>query len=146
MAGRAIAERHETWARQMPGDVGEVWRFVVGLDFDSRMSLLAHCASLSINAVQTWERRPRVQAHANALADAVSLDMTAYWTPTAASYLGRVTKAHIVEAVSEGASPEAAERIKPFKKSEMADTAEQLLSGTGWLPVLLSRPQATRDE
>ncbi len=146
VAGRAIAARHETWARQMPSDIGEVWTFVVGLDFDSRMSLLAHCASLSINAVQTWERRPRVQAHANALADAVSLDMTAYWSATTASYLGRVIKTRIVEAVSEGVSPEAAERIKPLKKGEMADQAEQLLSGTGWLPVLLRKPEAIVSE
>lgn len=137
VAGRAIAERHDTWARQIPVDIGDAWAFVVGLDVESRMSLLAHCASLSVNAVQTWERRPRVQAHADALAGAVSLDMTAYWTPTAASYLGRVTKARIAEAVSEGVSPEAAERIKPLKKGEMADGAEQLLAGTGWLPVLL---------
>jgi len=146
VAGRAIAERHETWARQTPSDIGEVWTFVVGLDFDSRMSLLAHCASLCLNAVQTWERRPRVQAHANALANAVSLDMTAYWTPTAASYLGRVIKTRIAEAVSEGVSPEAAERIKPLKKGEMADAAEQLLSGTGWLPVLLRKPEAVVSE
>ena len=146
VAGRAIAERHETWARQMPGDIGEAWAFVVGLDGDSRMSLLAHCASLAVNAVQTWERRPRVQAHAAALAKAVSLDMTAYWTPTAASYLGRVTKARIAEAVSDGVSLQAAERIKPLKKGEMAQAAEQLLSGTGWLPVLLRKPQAADGE
>lgn len=146
MAGRAIAERHDTWARQIPVDIGDAWAFVVGLDVDSRMSLLAHCASLSVNAVQTWERRPRVQAHADALAGAVSLDMTVYWTPTAASYLGRVTKARIAEAVSEGVSPEAAERIKPLKKGEMADGAEQLLSRTGWLPVLLRKPEPVNDE
>jgi len=68
VAGRTIAGRHETWARQMPTDIGDAWAFVVDLDFDSRMNLLAHCASLSVNVVQTWERRPRVQAHADALA------------------------------------------------------------------------------
>ena len=140
VAGRAITERHEIWARQMPDRIGKVWAFVVGLDLDSRMSLLAHCASLSVNAVQTWERRPGVQAHADALAQAVSLDMTAYWSATTASYLGRVTKARIAEAVSEGVSAEAAERIKPLKKGEMADEAAQLLAGTGWLPVLLRKP------
>ena len=146
VAGRSIKDRHDTWARQMPTDVGEVWAFVAGLDVDSRMSLLAHCASLSINAVQTWERRPRVRDHTDALAQAVSLDMTAYWTPTVASYLGRVTKARIGEAVGEGVSPEAAERIKPLKKGGMADEAEQLLNGTGWLPVLLRKPGPTSGE
>lgn len=145
MAGRSIRERHDTWARQMPARIGDAWAFVVELDLDSRMSLLAHCASLSVNAVQTWERRPQVQAHADALAQAVSLDMTAYWSATSASYLGRVTKARIVEAVSEGVSPEAAERIKPLKKGEMADEAEKLLAGTDWLPVLLRKPETVSD-
>ena len=146
VAGRTIAERHDTWARQIPGEIGDVWAFVVGLDLDSRMSLLAHCASLSVNAVQTWERRPRVRDHVDALAQAVSLDMTDYWSATTASYLGRVTKARIAEAVSEGVSPEAAERIKPLNKGGMADEAEQLLAGTGWLPLLLRKPEPASGE
>ena len=63
--------------------------------------------------------------------------MAAYWIPTVDSYLGRVTKARIAEAVSEGVSPEAAARIEGFKKPEMADEAETLLAGKGWLPSLL---------
>jgi len=145
VAGSSIRDRHDTWVRQMPANIGDVWSFVVGLDLDSRMSLLAHCASLSVNAVQTWERRPRVRAHADALAEAVYLDMTAYWSPTTASYLGRVTKARIAQAVSEGVSPDAAERIKSLKKGEMADAAEQLLIGTGWLPTPLRKPEPARE-
>jgi ParB family chromosome partitioning protein len=36
-----------------------------------------------------------------------------------------------------GVSLEAAERIKDKKKMEMAEKAEQLLAGTGWLPLPL---------
>ncbi|WP_217696131.1 hypothetical protein [Insolitispirillum peregrinum] len=53
------------------------------------------------------------------------------------SYLGRVTKAHILNAVREGVGDEAAERIAGLKKAEMAQAAEQLLAGTGWLPPVL---------
>lgn len=62
------------------------------------------------------------------------------------SYLGRVTKAHILAAVREGVGDEAAERIAGLKKPEMAQGAEQLLMGTGWLPSVLrtARP-ASRD-
>jgi len=63
--------------------------------------------------------------------------MTTTWTPTVASYLGRVTKAKILEAVREAVSEEAAERISGMKKQPMAEAAEQLLIGTGWLPGLL---------
>ena len=58
------------------------------------------------------------------------------------SYLGRVTKAHIVEAVTEGVSEDAARRIGDMKKPDMAQAAEQLLAGTGWLPASLRTAQA----
>jgi len=134
---RRIAERHEIWARQMPADAGEVWAFVVGLDGDSRLSLMAHCASLTLDAVRHWERRPLAWAQADALAAMVGLDMATCWTPTVRSYLGRVTKARILEAVGEAVSQEAAERLAGMKKPQMAEAAQAALAGSGWLPELL---------
>lgn len=93
-AGRAWTDRDANWARQMPRDVAGLWTFVAGLDHDSRMALFAHCVALTVNAVKLpWEWRPRALATADRLAQAVELDMTGYWLPTARSYLGRVTKA-----------------------------------------------------
>jgi ParB family chromosome partitioning protein len=137
IAGLANAERHAAWARQVPDRPEAVWDFVVGLDGDSRAALLAHCVSLSLNAVRGVERRPLALAHAETLATALDLDMTAYWTPTAARYLGRVTKAHVLAAVAEGVSAEAADRIAGLKKPDMVAAAEPLLAGTGWLSALL---------
>jgi ParB family chromosome partitioning protein len=147
-AGEAWADRHANWARQLPRDVANLWAFVAELDPDSRMALFAHCVALTVNAVKLpWERRPRALATADRLADAVSLDMTGYWRPTVRSYLGRVTKARILEAVSEGVSGEAAERMADMKKVDMAEAAEQLLGATGWLPSLLEtvKPQERSD-
>ena len=73
--------------------------------------------------------KPRVHETADRLATALALDMTAHWTPTARTYLGRVTKAHIVEAVAGGVSEVAARRIADMKKPDMAQAAEQLLAG-----------------
>jgi ParB family transcriptional regulator, chromosome partitioning protein len=84
-----------------------------------------------------------VAATADRLVGAVALDMTAHWTPTARSYLGRVTKAHILDSVREAVSEEAAHHITGMKKQAMAEGAEQLLAGTGWLPKLLRTPDAT---
>lgn len=137
-AGEALAYRHDQWAEQLPRDVAGLWAFLVALDGDSRSVLLAHCVSLSVNAVKVpWERRTRPLEAAEALATAVDLDMTAHWTPTVRSYFGRVTKAHVGKAVREAVSAEAAERIAPMKKPDMADTAEQLMAATGWLPSVL---------
>jgi ParB family chromosome partitioning protein len=135
-AAKLLSDRHAGWATDMPQDVADLWGFIAGLDQVSIMALFAHCASLTVNAVKLpWENHKR-HAHiaAERLATAVALDMTAHWTPTVSAYLGRVTKAHILAAVREAVGDEAAERIATMKKQAMAEAAERLLAGTGWLP------------
>ncbi|MCA1967498.1 MAG: ParB/RepB/Spo0J family partition protein [Rhizobium sp.] len=149
-AAKALEDRHAGWAADMPRDVADLWGFIAGLDHASVMALFAHCASQTVNAVKLpWEAHKR-RAHqtADRLATAVALDMTAHWTPTVRAYLGRVTKAHILAAVREALGDEAAERIADKKKQEMAEAAEQLLAGTGWLPPVLrtERPAWLADE
>jgi ParB family chromosome partitioning protein len=56
------------------------------------------------------------------------------WKPTVDSYLGRVPKARILEAVREAKGEHSAQLIDHLKKAEMAKEAERLLDGTGWLP------------
>jgi ParB family chromosome partitioning protein len=145
-AGKEWADHHARWAAQVPRDVSELWAFVVELDHDSRMALFAHCAALTVNAVKLpTERKPRAIATADRLAEAVSLDMTAHWIPTARTYFGRVTKPHILAAVREAVSDEAADRMADMKKQAMAEAAEQLLAGTGWLPALMRTPAAAQE-
>ena len=146
-AGNAWTDQHANWARQMPRDATMLWDFVAELDHDSRMSLFAHCVALTVNAVKLpSERRPLALTTADRLATAVSLDMTGCWRPTVRSYLGRITKAHILEAVREGVGAEAVERLTNMKKTEMAEAAEQLLAGTGWLPALLRTTKSREDQ
>jgi ParB family chromosome partitioning protein len=143
-AAKALADRHATWARQAPKNVADLWGFIVSLDPDSRMALFAHCVALTVFAVRVpWDKTPRAWAIADAIAQMVALDMTAFWTPTVRSYLGRVSKARILEAVRDAVSDEAAEQMEDMKKQPMAEAAEQLLVGTGWLPPLLRRPVPT---
>jgi ParB family chromosome partitioning protein len=137
-AGRRIAERHEAWAARLPRESSDVWDAVARLGAGELMDLLAHCVSLGVNAVRNpLDRRPGAWGHAERLATAAGLDMTRTWAPTAERYLGRVTKSRILEAVTEAKGEAAAERIAGLKKSEMTAAAEQLLTGTGWLPPLL---------
>ncbi len=146
LSGRALSERHESWAAQMPEEVDGLWAFVIDLDDERRMSLFAHCAAATVFAVrQKWERKPGAQESANRLAEAVSLDMAVHWQPTADAYFSRVTKAQIADAVREAASDQEAARIAGMKKQAMAESAERLLAGTGWLPRLL-RATAANDE
>jgi ParB family chromosome partitioning protein len=139
-AMRRIEARREAWARDLPQDPKALWDHVVGLDHDSLMALLAHCVAHSVNAVHSWERRPGAWGHADALAAHLRLDMTATWEATAERYFGRVTKARIASAVREAVSDEAAAKIGDLKKPQMAEAAEALVAGTGWLPELLRTP------
>ena len=135
------------WAARLPKEAANLWPFVEGLAAMDLLNLLAHCASLTVNAVSApFDRKPGAWAHADRLGQAVNLDMTGYWTPTVASYLGRVTKARIGEAVREAVSDDAAERIGSLKKPDMASEAEVLLAGKGWLPSLLRAPVPAEPE
>ncbi len=144
-SAKAIDARHERWVRQLPHDPEDLWDALVTFDADSRAALFAHCASLSVNAVhEPWNRSPRRIAHADRLASAVGLDMIAAgWAATADNYLGRVTKARILEAVREAKGGSAAQLIDHLKKPDMAREAERLLAGTGWLPEPLRTPGAS---
>jgi ParB family chromosome partitioning protein len=134
-ACRRIDARHGAWARQLPQAPDALWAFVVALDTDSRLAIFAHCVGLSADAVRGWQGRPMALAQADALAIQVGLDMTADWSATGSSYLSRVTKARVLEAVGEAAGAEAAGRIEGLKKPDMVAAAEPLMGG--WLPPLL---------
>ena len=60
--------------------------------------------------------------------------VAAGWVPTVENYLGRVTKARILEAVREAAGEQAAQLLEHLKKPDMAKEAQRLLADTGWLP------------
>jgi ParB family chromosome partitioning protein len=138
LAEKQIAERHAAWGKRLPSDSEGLWTFIQGLSDAERLDLLAHCVSLTANAI----RAPRqchgeAEAHAAILAREVGLDMAAYWQPTAASYFARVSKERIVQAVREAVSDQAAQNIASMKKQAMAEAAEASLAGKGWLPALL---------
>ncbi len=135
-SAEAIRARHESWAKALPRESADLWGALREWDGDSQAGLFAHIVSLSVNAVyEPWNRRPRAFAHADQLAQAVDLDMaTAGWKPSVDSYLSRVTKARILQAVAEAKGQRAADRIEHMKKGDMAKEAETLLVDTAWLP------------
>jgi ParB family chromosome partitioning protein len=139
---KSVDERHRRWSEQLPQEPGDLWESLLAFDNDSRHALFAHCVALSINAVhESWNRRPRALAHADRIAGAIDLDIAAAgWSPTVDNYLGRVTKARILQAVREARGEQAAQLMDHLKKGEMAEKAEELLAGSGWLPEPLRTP------
>jgi ParB family chromosome partitioning protein len=142
-SAKAIEARHQQWAKQLPKGEDDLWDTLVALDGDGQAALFGHCASLSVNAVyEPFNRSPRRLAHADTLARAVNLNMAAGWRLSVDNYLGRVSKARILEAVREAKGEASAQLIDHLKKAEMAKEAERLLTDTGWLPEPLRTPDA----
>ncbi|MBO9501652.1 ParB/RepB/Spo0J family partition protein [Brevundimonas sp. A19_0] len=137
-AGRRIAERGEAWAARLPNAARDLWSALAAMPPSDLLDLLAHCASLAVNALRDpHDRRPGAWGHADTLATAMGLDMTTTWTATATSYFGRASKARVLEAVTEGVGQSDADRIAGMEKADMAEAAETLIAGKGWLPPLL---------
>lgn len=132
---KQIAERHEAWDRDLPDEAEGLWDFLLGLDEASRKALFAHCVSLTLNAVvEPWNRRAKALEHADVLGHSLQFDMVdAGWTPTV-EFLGRLTKARILQAVREARGADSAQLIDHMKKDIMAREAARLLEGSNWLP------------
>ncbi|MER9216501.1 ParB/RepB/Spo0J family partition protein [Mesorhizobium sp. M0663] len=132
---KEIAERHEAWDRDLPDEAEGLWDFLLSLDEASRKALFAHCVSLTLNAVvEPWNRRPKALEHADMLGRSLQFDMVnAGWTPTVA-FLGRLTKARILQAVREARGADSAQLIDHMKKDIMAREAARLLERSNWLP------------
>jgi ParB family transcriptional regulator, chromosome partitioning protein len=140
---QSIEARTNSWKKALPKTAEELWDFLVGLGQEERQALLAQLVSMTVNAVVEPRNpgRGRIR-HADQLAGMLNLDLVhAGFRPTVENYLGRVTKAEIMAAVTEACGEETASLLADLKKKEMAAEAERLLANTGWLPAPLRGPR-----
>ncbi len=146
-AGRRVSDRLEAWGARLPEQARELWEVLASMRRSELLDLLACCAGVGLHAVRDpHDRRPGAWAQAETLATAVGLDMSGTWSATAASYFARVPKARVLEAVTEAVGAEEAGRMAGFKKGDMADAAERLLEGKGWLPPVLRTAETLPEE
>jgi len=143
-----MSERREQWGEVIPHDDQALWDWLADAGDDVRAELLAFCVSYGINAL--FERTNPYGAgptqhgietrlkHATRIARETGLDLVEVgWRPTAESYLNRVPRARILEAVREGCGERTAQMIDHLKKGDMVVEAERLMAETGWLPEAL---------
>jgi ParB family chromosome partitioning protein len=140
-ASTAVNAAEEQWAERLPPDPDTLFAWCLDQPQDLLLELLAYCAAQTVNAtVLRHESEDTVRMRdASRLAEAVKLDMTAWFQPTAANYFSKINKTQILEALREikGA---AAPAWAGMKKAELAALAERTVAGTGWLPAPLRAP------
>ncbi|WP_257386348.1 ParB/RepB/Spo0J family partition protein [Tahibacter caeni] len=131
-ATAALQELRAALTGNLPEDGEARFAYLLGLEQDALLHLLALCVASSLNAVTSRADEER----AAPLAQAVALDMSTWWTPTAEGYFRHIPKTAIAEAVREFA-PQHAARLTKLTKAGSASEAERLVAGTGWLPAML---------
>jgi ParB family transcriptional regulator, chromosome partitioning protein len=134
-AGQCLAEQRRSWLALLPREDEGLWEWCLSQDRETLLSLLAFCAAMSVNAVQTraeTEKHLRVQ-HANALATALGVSMGKWFEPGAENYFNRVSKPLIAAAMKEAGRHPNLDPTK-LKKSDLAAMAEDAVKGSGWLP------------
>ncbi|AYW40801.1 ParB/RepB/Spo0J family partition protein [Pseudomonas aeruginosa] len=131
-AAVALRELQQAWRGKLPEDSADLFAALLAMEQDELVRLLAVCVASTVDVV-TPRATPRQPGEE--LAQAVGLDMAAWWQPTAEGYFRHVSKAAILQAVGEYA-PEHVTRLAKLKKADIASEAERLADGTGWMPAV----------
>lgn len=137
-AAVALRELQQTWGEQLPDDDAELFAVLLAMPQDELVQLLAVCVASTVDVVSSREH----DAPGKVLAQAVGLDMAAWWKPTAEGYFSHVSKAVILEAVQQFA-PQHVTRMAKLKKADIASEAERLAVGTGWMPAMFKGEDGT---
>ena len=131
-AAVALRELQQVAGEALPQDGAELFTALLAMEQGELVRLLAVCVAATVDVVtpRATQRQPGAE-----LAQAVGLDMAAWWQPTADGYFQHVPKAAILEAVGEFAQSHAT-RLAKLKKADIASEAERLVDGTGWMPAI----------
>ncbi|MDV6884237.1 chromosome partitioning protein ParB [Pandoraea apista] len=116
-AALALRELQQVAGEGLPEDSAELFAVLLAKSQDELVRLLAVCVAVTVDVVtpRTTQQQPGAE-----LAQAVGLDMAAWWKPTNEGYFRHVPKAAILEAV---------EQYAPAHVTRLAD-------GTGWMPAI----------
>lgn len=138
-AAFALRELRQTWADKLPQEPGELFTVLLDKPQEELIQLLALCTAPAVDVVTPRATASQPGAE---LAQALGLDMAAWWKPTADSYFLHVPKAAILDAVAQLA-PNEVQRLSKLKKAEIAQEAERLAEGSGWMPAVFGRQMPT---
>jgi ParB family chromosome partitioning protein len=131
----AILAAKDRMGDVLPGNPDQLWAWCLGRSQDELLDVLAFLAGYSVDCVRQKGQREDSSrlAHGDRLADALALDMSGWYAPTAEGFFSRISRTAILEAIDEAKGAHAPALAK-LKKTELAARAESAIAGTGWLP------------
>jgi ParB family chromosome partitioning protein len=131
-----LASERTLWDERLSPDQADLWTWCLDQPDDVLLHVLAFCVARTVDAtVRKHDPDQRMRLpHADALADALGLDMAAWFTPTPANFLARVSREQIAAAYREAKGHDVAPAWLKLKKGEFAQRVAEALDGTGWLP------------
>lgn len=127
------AER-AAWAGRLPESVDAIFPWVLAQEPITVQQLLIFLIASTVTGVYGVERSKQ---STDALAMALGLDMSKWWSATGPSYFNHVSKGRILEVVTEAVGANAASPLAALKKDAVVTGAEQAVVGMGWLPTVL---------
>lgn len=133
-----MVKEREAWAGTLPATVDAFWPWCLKQKRQKLLNLLAYLTAKTIDAVC---RNPRRLHEADALAEVLQLDMTAFFTPTTENYFKHVGKITILSNLAEALTlTEIPAAWQNLSQKKLAEIAEREIAGTGWLPEPLRAP------
>ena len=127
----------EALVASLPKDEDALWDALMQFPPDELDRLIAFAVASSVSL-----SRSHTGLTAKLL-NALGFDMADHFTPTAANFLGRVSKALIIDALTEaGKVPDDVQRamLTALKKPDLAARAESELATSRWVPSVIRTP------
>lgn len=134
-AGRAIEGKYRYWKKRIEAagqDSKNLLQWLLKQPQQDLLDLLAFCTATSINTVSSRENTPSDDVAA--LMNALNVDMADWWKATPENYLSHVSKDRILSVVTEAVSVDKADAMRGLRKDQLAQKADEELSGLRWLP------------
>jgi len=139
-AWKAIDAERSKWATMLPKQTAHLLPWLLEQSDDMKANLFAFCVAATLDSVSGTDSAHPI----NVLCDVLDVDMTKYWAPTRETYWNHVSKARIVDVVSNAVSPEASAPLASMKKDEAAAAAEIRLSESGCIPEVLTNRETAK--
>jgi ParB family chromosome partitioning protein len=142
-AAQTIAQTEAVFDK-LPGDAARLFDHLQSMDVTDLLDVLALFVARAYSVVSGDPVREARRGFdpVQEIERVLGIDMADWWVPTPERYLRHVSKAKMIEAVTEACGVQAARPLETMKKDEAVKAAAPLLDGKRWLPSTL-RPYAT---